>query len=72
MSAICRDTPVATFRAREGKDELARINRLTGLQFESVPRSLLRTPERPGQPEPRARRECVVMAFRESAAGLSR
>lgn len=67
MNAICRDTPVATFRAREGKEELARINRLTGLQFESLPHSLLQEPAH----RPPAK-ECVVMRMPEAASRHSR
>jgi hypothetical protein len=68
MSATCRDNPVTTFRAREGKEELARINRLTGLQFESLPRSLLRAP---AEPEAGPRTELTegrVVAFRRAAS----
>jgi hypothetical protein len=36
---------VAVLRARSSHDELQRINRLTGLQFEAVPESLLNKQE---------------------------
>lgn len=36
---------LATLRARCSHDELQRINRLTGLQFETVPKSLLNRQE---------------------------
>lgn len=36
---------LATLRARCNHDELQRINRLTGLQFETVPKSLLNRQE---------------------------
>lgn len=36
---------IATLRARSSHDELQRINRLTGLQFHSVPESLVRRQE---------------------------
>ncbi len=32
---------LAVFRARSGADDLQRINRMTGLEFRSVPESLL-------------------------------
>ena len=35
------NSKVATLRAKHERDELQRINRLTGLAFESVPVSLL-------------------------------
>jgi hypothetical protein len=36
---------IATLRARCSHDELQRINRITGLNFESVPESLLNKQE---------------------------
>lgn len=36
---------IAVLRARSSHDELRRINRLTGLQFEAVPESLLNKQE---------------------------
>jgi hypothetical protein len=36
---------IAVLRARSSHDELQRINRLTGLQFEAIPESLLNKQE---------------------------
>jgi hypothetical protein len=45
MSKEKLEDKIAVLRARSSHDELRRINRLTGLQFEVVPESLLNKQE---------------------------
>lgn len=66
MNTPALDRPIAQFRRRDSNDELARINRLTGLVFESVPRSLLenREPTRPVAAAGNAQGNAVVLAWK--------
>lgn len=66
MNTPALDRPIAQFRRRDNNDELARINRLTGLVFESVPRSLLKTREqaRPVTAPASTTENAVVVAWK--------